>query len=74
MLNFYFKTIFLKKLREYNFTQSFAMHSMHPKRIFNDTDMNLTLKDLGLAPTATILVIPVSFFLLSKYNQIKILL
>ncbi len=52
----------MKKLRELDYSQSFAMHTMHPKRVLGNDDMNKSLKDLELAPTATILVIPVILF------------
>jgi hypothetical protein len=44
-----------------NETQSFSMHSTFPKRDYSEADMSKTLRDLQLAPSATILIIPVSF-------------
>ena len=44
-----------------NETQSFSMHSTFPKRDYTENEMSQTLRDLQLAPSATILVIPVFF-------------
>jgi len=38
--------------------QSFTVHTTFPKRVFGDEDLNKTLRDLQLAPSATLLVIP----------------
>ena len=40
-------------------SQSFSMHSSFPKREYTSNDMTLTLRELQLAPTATLLIIPV---------------
>ena len=42
-----------------NETPSFSMHLTFPKRDYNESDMSQTLRDLQLAPSATILIIPV---------------
>ena len=58
-----------------NGIQSFSMHSSFPKREYTNDDMQSTLRDLQLAPTATLLIIPViiqnSFFLKSKLELIQ---
>jgi len=41
-----------------NEIQSFSMHSTFPKRDYSEADMSKTLRDLQLAPSATILIIP----------------
>ena len=45
-----------------NETSPFAMHTSYPKREFTANDMSSTLRDLQLAPSASLLVIPVSVF------------
>jgi hypothetical protein len=40
---------------------------MHPKRVLGNDDMSKSLKDLELAPTATVLIIPVILFDKSTY-------
>ena len=52
---------------ELNYSTSITMHTMHPKRVLSENDMNISLKDLGLAPTATILVLPVIFIIISFF-------
>lgn len=42
-----------------NESQSFTMHSTFPKRDYTEADMSQTLRDLQLAPSATLLIIPV---------------
>ena len=54
------------------------MHSTFPKRDYSESDMSQTLRDLQLAPSATILIIPVScltiFIILFFLNIFEILL
>lgn len=45
-------------MRERNESLAFTMHSSFPKREYTTSDMSLTLAELELAPTATILIIP----------------
>lgn len=49
----------LKKLREMNQSTSFSMHSSFPKREYTSADLSKTLRELGLAPSASLLIIPV---------------
>ena len=49
-----------------DYSQSFAMHTMHPKRVLGIDEMSQSLKDLELAPTATILVIPVIIIIMKE--------
>lgn len=37
------------------------MHTSYPKREFTEADMTKTLRDLQLAPSASLLIIPVRF-------------
>lgn len=39
---------------------NFSMATMFPRRVFTPEDMNKTLVDLELAPSASIVVLPVS--------------
>jgi hypothetical protein len=43
-----------------NGIQSFSMHSSFPKREYTINDMESNLRELQLAPTSTLLIIPVS--------------
>ena len=47
------------KLKERNESQSFSLHSSFPKREYTSADMVKTLRDLQLAPSASLLVIPI---------------
>jgi hypothetical protein len=47
------------KLKERNDTHSFSLHSSFPKREYTSVDMAKTLRDLQLAPSASLLVIPI---------------
>lgn len=47
-----------QKLKEMNETSPFAMHTSYPKREFTAADMSSTLRDLQLAPSASLLIIP----------------
>lgn len=47
-----------QKLKEMNETAPFAMHSSYPKREYTQADMTSTLRELQLAPSASLLVIP----------------
>jgi len=47
-----------QKLKEKNETSPFAIHTSYPKREFTAADMNSTLRDLQLAPSASLLIIP----------------
>lgn len=49
-----------QKLKDMNETAPFAIHTSFPKREFTSADMNSTLRDLQLAPSAALLIIPVS--------------
>ena len=42
-----------------NESQSFSMHSTFPKRDYTESDMSQTFRDLQLAPSATILIMPI---------------
>lgn len=47
------------KLSEMNENTSFSMHSTFPKRDYTTEDMSLTLRELQLVPSASILIIPI---------------
>ena len=53
------KTFIAEKLRDLNQSSSFSMHSSFPKRDYTAQDMPLTLRDLQLVPSGTIMIIPV---------------
>ena len=55
-----------------NETQSFSMHSTFPKRDYGEADMSQTLRDLQLAPSATLLIIPVIYILHFIFNLIQL--
>ena len=48
-----------QKLKEMNESQSFSLHSSFPKREYTTSDMSTSLRALQLAPSASLLVIPV---------------
>ena len=49
------------------------MHSTFPKRDYTEQDMQLTLKELQLTPSASIMIISVSiFFYFNKQAQLNI--
>jgi UBX domain-containing protein 1/4 len=50
-----------ERLKETNYSnRGFALHSTYPKRVFGNEHMNMSLRELQLAPTASLLVMPVS--------------
>jgi len=59
-----------QKIKEMNGIQSFSMHSSFPKREYTINDMKSTLRDLQLAPTATLLIIPVRSQISKKIGNI----
>ena len=61
-------------LREMNQSVGFSMHSSFPKREYTTLDMPLTLRELGLAPSASLLIIPVIFFSLQIQYSTHLLL
>lgn len=42
-----------------NMSTQFSMHTTYPKRDYTQQDMDSTLRELQLAPTATLLILPV---------------
>lgn len=49
------------RLKEINYpNRGFALHSTYPKRVFGNEHMNVSLRELQLAPTASLLIMPVS--------------
>jgi len=48
-----------QKLKEQNDTRAFSLHLSFPKREYTQEDMVRTLRDLNLAPSASLLIIPV---------------
>lgn len=48
-----------EKLKGLNQSTSFSMHSSFPKRDYTAQDMSVSLRDLQLVPSATLLIIPV---------------
>ncbi|CAF0843116.1 unnamed protein product [Brachionus calyciflorus] len=53
------KDFVAQKLVEMNNNNTnFSMHSTFPKREYTDSDMSLTLRELNLAPSASLLIIP----------------
>lgn len=48
------------KLKEMNESTSFTIHSTFPKRDYTTSDMSLTLRELQLVPSASLLIIPTS--------------
>ncbi len=57
-----------QKLKEQNDTRAFTLHLSFPKREYTQEDMNQTLRDLQLAPSASLLIIPVSEFKMLFFN------
>lgn len=51
------RTFIANKLKELNHSTSFTMHSTFPKRDYTEQDMQLTLKELQLTPSASIMII-----------------
>lgn len=49
-----------QKLEEMRAPTQFTMHSTFPKREYTSQDMSSTLRDLQLAPTATLLIMPIN--------------
>lgn len=49
-----------EKLKDLNQSTSFSMHSSFPKRDYTAQDMSVSLRDLQLVPSATLLIIPVN--------------
>ena len=59
-----------QKLKEMNDTHSFSLHSSFPKREYNTDDMKKTLRDLQLAPSASLLVIPIKSTAAKTFQRI----
>jgi hypothetical protein len=51
-----------EKLKEMSQSVQFTLHSSFPKREYTANEMSSTFRDLGLAPSASLLVIPVNIF------------